>query len=293
MAPRVIISVQIEAGHRIGPVAQAAAKKAVHITRPDTVAAPTARTSEGDRKLDSSRTAAPARDATTPTALRSKARTSSRFGITKTATKPPGGTRNQDRRRAAATNRTIVENRAPPAFVDHNRELAHLVRRQDEVAAAIEAAKTRLADATSILDEHDHPLHRRGHRPEIAQAKVVVRDLPSRIGQLEDERHELTVAIERERAARDRTARRGNGPDRADADRVSRAFDSNARVRGERAAEMGQDDYAFTHHAVQRAVADLNRSFGVHRFGSGAIAVNLFHRSTRSIRSLAGLPPHR
>jgi conjugative relaxase-like TrwC/TraI family protein len=67
----------------------------------------------------------------------------------------------------------------------HARNLADLAERQRETGGATHAAKTRLDEATRTLDEHDHLLRRRDHRPEIAQAKADLRSLPGRIDELE------------------------------------------------------------------------------------------------------------
>jgi len=198
-------------------------------------------------------------------------------------------------------------------LANHQRTVADLARRQRGTSEAITHGKRRLTEATRSLDEHDHPLRRRGHRAEIAQAKVDTRSLPDQIAELEGDQVRLARGIDAVRSAIDRIARRRSNPLRNDASEVTATLDADARTRGEHAADrptpllstylgavpdgptlrdlwiaaagrieqhhalwpvregqilgsrpraMGEDDYAFTHHAVQRAVTDLDRAIG-------------------------------
>src|SRR5690606_35329716 len=66
----------------------------------------------------------------------------------------------------AAAHRTSAE-RISWRLRDHDRALADLAWREEELRDQIRHARARLADATRVLDEHDRPLHRRHHRAEI------------------------------------------------------------------------------------------------------------------------------
>ncbi len=137
---------------------------------------------------------------------------------------------------------TAVANRIEVARLqyeldDQDRTIADLTRRRLDTEQAIAQAKTRLVESTHMLEEHGRPFRRRGHRPEIAQAKADARSLPHQISELEAEHVRLAREIAAERAAMDRTEHRGSGPAREPARRVVAAIDVDARSRGELAAD--------------------------------------------------------
>lgn len=126
---------------------------------------------------------------------------------------------------------------------EHGRALAVLTRRKRELPELVGQAMTRLTDATLTLDQHDRPLHRRGHMAEIARARNEVRSLPGHIEGLERELESLPTTIQTERAARDLDQAIRGHADRhgADAERVRQALDDDARIRGEQSVENPAD----------------------------------------------------
>jgi hypothetical protein len=65
----------------------------------------------------------------------------------------------------AAAHRAAAE-RLTWRLRDHDRALADLAEREEELHDQIRHARTRLAEATRTIDEHDRPLRRRHHRSE-------------------------------------------------------------------------------------------------------------------------------
>ena len=115
---------------------------------------------------------------------------------------------------------------------DHDRALADLARRKEELHDRIRYARTRLADATRTLDEHDPPLHRRHHRMEIEHAKREARVLPGWIDDMETELSELPKEVEAARVAREQTVRLDEAVRRGEPERVEQAIEADARARG-------------------------------------------------------------
>jgi conjugative relaxase-like TrwC/TraI family protein len=122
--------------------------------------------------------------------------------------------------------------------LDHDRTLADLAARSDDLPVLIRSAKARLADAAHILHEHDRPLRRRHHRDEISRAKDDHRDLPGRIEHLEADLGALPAAIDAEQAAQRHILEHAVDPLSAAADRVRQALDRDARLRGEQATDQ-------------------------------------------------------
>ncbi|MEO9164467.1 MAG: hypothetical protein ABI470_02145, partial [Aquihabitans sp.] len=200
-------------------------------------------------------------------------------------------------------------------LANHHRTIANLKQQRQEITRSVAAVRARLTEATRTLDTYDHRFQRRGHRPEITQAKVEVGSLPDEIGELEHYRQRLGVSLAGERVATDQTQRQQSVSARA-TDQLTAALEADASSRGEQAADrpsalltaylgpvpddptarghwvaaagrieqhhmlwpiredqvlgtrprsMGEDEYAFTHYAVQRAVADLDHTLGTQR----------------------------
>lgn len=129
---------------------------------------------------------------------------------------------------------------------EHGRSLAALARRKHALPDLVDEAKTRLANATRTLDQHDRPLRRRGHTAEIACAKNEAHSLLGRIEDLEREMDELPTKIEIERAAWDQTNELHADRHGADAERVRQAVDDDARIRGDHSA--GHPSLILTKH---------------------------------------------
>jgi conjugative relaxase-like TrwC/TraI family protein len=121
---------------------------------------------------------------------------------------------------------------------DHDQALADLAGREEELRHQIRHARTRLADATRTLGEHDRPLHRRHHRTEIENAKREARVLPGQIDDIETELSELPKDVEAERLAREQTVRLDEAVRRGEPERVEQAIEADARARGMDAADQ-------------------------------------------------------
>jgi conjugative relaxase-like TrwC/TraI family protein len=119
---------------------------------------------------------------------------------------------------------------------DHDRALADLAGRKEELHDQIRHARVRLADATRTLGEHDRPLHRRHHRAQIAGAKRDVESLPGQIDDLERDLDELPGDIEAARAAREQTVRLEQAMRCGGLELVEQALNDDARARGMAAA---------------------------------------------------------
>lgn len=139
--------------------------------------------------------------------------------------------------RRAAAHRASAE-RISWRLRDHDRAVADLAGREEELRDQIRHARIRLADATRTLDERDRPLHRRHHRAEIASAKREVDSLPGWIDDLESELTELPEAIEGARSAREQTVRLDETVRRGEPERVEHAIEADARARGMEAADQ-------------------------------------------------------
>lgn len=121
---------------------------------------------------------------------------------------------------------------------DHDRTLADLVERREELPVELRHVRARFTAATRTLADRDRPLRRRHHRPEIASAKREVESLPGWIDDLERELDELPGDIEAERVAREQTERLGRAMQRGEPERVEQALDEDARARGMAAADQ-------------------------------------------------------
>lgn len=120
---------------------------------------------------------------------------------------------------------------------DHDQALADLAGREEELRHQIRHARTRLADATRTLGEHDRPLHRRHHRMEIENAKREASVLPGRIDDIETGLSELPKEVEAARFAREQTVRLDEAVRRGEPERVEQAIEADARARGMEAAD--------------------------------------------------------
>jgi hypothetical protein len=89
-----------------------------------------------------------------------------------------------------------------------------------------------------VLSSHryDRPLHRRGHRGEVRQARVDLRDLPDRIDGLTAQQAVLARSLVEERNTQRHLGEQAAVPAR-NADRLRQALDSDAAVRGREAAD--------------------------------------------------------
>ena len=121
---------------------------------------------------------------------------------------------------------------------DHDRALADLAERKEVLRDQIRHARTRLADATRTLDEHDRPLHRRHHRMEIENAKREARVLPGQIDDMENELSELPKEVEAAQLAREQTVRLAEAVRRGEPGRVEQALLADACERGTAAANQ-------------------------------------------------------
>lgn len=199
----------------------------------------------------------------------------------------------------------------------HSRSLGHISFERRQAQDSLSRIDEQLARAEATLAAHDRPMHGRGHRNAINEARADTRRLSWDRARLEKRLQDLDDEAEREThqlRAGDRSLKRA--AHRTATEEVRTALDDDARVRGTHAAAdpssrlvahlgdppsggperdawveaagrlaqhhvlfpipstqvlgsrpraMGQDDYAHTHHAAQRAVEDLDRTLGRER----------------------------
>lgn len=116
-----------------------------------------------------------------------------------------------------------------------NREQSDILDEHDCVATQIVDAERRLAEARHVLEEHDRPLHRWGHRSTIAGAGRDVADLSDRLNRLEGRAAELRedVAANGRSIGRIRT---DHGRAATSRDDLVQQLDDDAHVRGQAAS---------------------------------------------------------
>jgi hypothetical protein len=119
---------------------------------------------------------------------------------------------------------------------DRNRTVAPLTARDAQLEESILATQDRLDRATTVIHRYDRPLHRRGHRGEVRQARVDLRDLPDRIDGLTAQQAVLARSLVEERNTQRHLGEQAAVPAR-NADRLRQALDSDAAVRGREAAD--------------------------------------------------------
>jgi conjugative relaxase-like TrwC/TraI family protein len=119
---------------------------------------------------------------------------------------------------------------------DCDRTVAPLTAGDAQLEESILATRARLDRATTVIHLYDRPLRRRGHRDEVRQARVDLRDVPDRIDDLMAQQAVLARSLVEERNAQRLLGEQAAAPTR-NADRLRRALDSDAAVRGRDAAD--------------------------------------------------------
>ncbi len=146
-----------------------------------------------------------------------------------------------------AARQQATASRLAQRLEQHDRHLSDLAESIQDAEQKIEAVERQLAAARRTLDEHDRPMRRRHHRPEIRNAKQLVTDLPCRLAVLSGAVVDLEERTEQERAARASSAGIADAhPDLRDVDEVQAALDTDARTRGEQVAV--DPDQRFAEH---------------------------------------------
>ena len=106
-----------------------------------------------------------------------------------------------------------------------------------DLGESLDLARRDLDAATRTLDDHDRPFRRHGHRAEVDRAREDRRTLPARIDQLEAALAALPAEVDREQAARSRTARSMSPTARSIAGQAQSRLDRDAQTRGHLAAD--------------------------------------------------------